>query len=164
MNIPLNIDWRQILLHLFNFSILTGGLYLLLFQPVKAFISKREETYRKMAEDAREREDALSAREAAMEAQENALTAELNQKRADARQEADRYAQQRREEVGHQADALLAEARTAARREREKILEEANREAVDIAREAVNKLLCGEDSAIELFLSGAEKGEPHEDA
>ena len=30
MNIPLNIDWQQILLHFFNFSILVGGLYLLL--------------------------------------------------------------------------------------------------------------------------------------
>ena len=35
MNIPLNIDWQQILLHFFNFSILVGGLYLLLFKPVK---------------------------------------------------------------------------------------------------------------------------------
>ena len=25
MNIPLNIDWQQILLHFFNFSILVGG-------------------------------------------------------------------------------------------------------------------------------------------
>ena len=38
MNIPLNIDWQQILLHFFNFSILVGGLYLLLFKPVKSFI------------------------------------------------------------------------------------------------------------------------------
>ena len=26
MNIPLNIDWQQILLHFFNFSILVGGI------------------------------------------------------------------------------------------------------------------------------------------
>lgn len=32
MNIPLNIDWQQILLHLFNFAILAGGLYLLLYR------------------------------------------------------------------------------------------------------------------------------------
>ena len=38
MNIPLNIDWQQILLHLLNFAILAGGLYLLLFKPVKAFM------------------------------------------------------------------------------------------------------------------------------
>ena len=42
MNIPLNIDWQQILLHFFNFSILVGGLYLLLFKPVKRFMEKRE--------------------------------------------------------------------------------------------------------------------------
>ena len=32
MNIPLNIDWQQILLHLLNFAILAGGLYLLLYR------------------------------------------------------------------------------------------------------------------------------------
>ena len=35
MNIPLNIDFQQILLHLLNFAILGGGLYLLLYKPVK---------------------------------------------------------------------------------------------------------------------------------
>ena len=42
MNVPLNIDWQQILLHLFNFIILAGGLYLLLYKPVKNFMEKRE--------------------------------------------------------------------------------------------------------------------------
>ena len=46
MNIPLNIDWQQILLHLLNFVILAGGLYLLLYQPVKAFMEKRQAYYR----------------------------------------------------------------------------------------------------------------------
>ena len=45
MNIPLNIDWQQILLHFFNFSILVGGLYLLLFKPMKDFMAKREQHY-----------------------------------------------------------------------------------------------------------------------
>ena len=48
MNIPLNIDWQQILLHFFNFSILVGGLYLLLFKPVKRFMEKREKHYADM--------------------------------------------------------------------------------------------------------------------
>ena len=42
MSIPLNIDWQQILLHLFNFAILAGGLYLLLYKPVKRFMEQRE--------------------------------------------------------------------------------------------------------------------------
>ena len=45
MNIPLNIDWQQILLHLLNFVILAGGLYLLLYKPVKAFMEKRQQYY-----------------------------------------------------------------------------------------------------------------------
>ena len=45
MNIPLNIDWQQILLHLLNFVILSGGLYLLLYKPVKAFMEKRQQYY-----------------------------------------------------------------------------------------------------------------------
>ena len=45
MNIPLNIDWQQILLHLLNFVILAGGLYLLLYKPVKTFMEKRQQYY-----------------------------------------------------------------------------------------------------------------------
>ena len=41
MNLPLNIDFQQILLHLLNFVILAGGLYLLLYKPVNKFIKKR---------------------------------------------------------------------------------------------------------------------------
>ena len=52
MNIPLNIDWQQILLHLLNFAILAGGLYLLLYKPVKAFLAKRERFYQDQADQA----------------------------------------------------------------------------------------------------------------
>ena len=52
MNIPLNIDWQQILLHLFNFVILSGGLYFLLYRPVKDFMKKREDYYKDMMQDA----------------------------------------------------------------------------------------------------------------
>ena len=40
MEIPLNVDWQQILLHLFNFIILFGGLWLLLYKAVKKRLSK----------------------------------------------------------------------------------------------------------------------------
>ena len=59
MQIPLNIDWQQILLHLFNFTILAGGLYLLLYRPVKNFIKKREEHYQSLDQAAqKDREEA----------------------------------------------------------------------------------------------------------
>lgn len=40
MNVPLNIDWQQILLHLLNFMILFGILYFFLYKPVKDFMEK----------------------------------------------------------------------------------------------------------------------------
>ena len=46
---PLNIDWQQILLHLFNFIILFAGLAFFLFKPVKKFMAEREEKYKKAA-------------------------------------------------------------------------------------------------------------------
>ena len=66
MNIPLNIDWQQILLHFFNFSILVGGLYLLLFKPVKSFMEKREKHYADMEAAAVAREKDTEALKAAM--------------------------------------------------------------------------------------------------
>ena len=72
-NIPLNIDWQQILLHLFNFSILVGGLYLLLFKPVKNFMDKRTKHYQDMESAAVEREKTTAEMEAAMQQRQAAL-------------------------------------------------------------------------------------------
>ena len=43
--IPLNIDWRQILLHLLNLVILFLILYFLLYNPVKKFMEKSKKHY-----------------------------------------------------------------------------------------------------------------------
>ena len=43
--LPLNVDWQQILLHLFNFTILFGALYILLYKPVRDFMENREKHY-----------------------------------------------------------------------------------------------------------------------
>lgn len=49
-NIPLNIDWRQILLHLLNLVILFLILYFLLYNPVKKFMEKRKKYYEEQDE------------------------------------------------------------------------------------------------------------------
>ena len=90
MNIPLNIDWQQILLHFFNFSILVGGLYLLLFKPVKSFMAKREKHYADMESAAQEREKSTADLEAAMKQREAEFDAALEEKRAAAAKEAER--------------------------------------------------------------------------
>ena len=49
---PLNIDLQQIFLHLFNFTLLFGILYFLLYSPVKNFMAKREGYYADMEKEA----------------------------------------------------------------------------------------------------------------
>ena len=150
MNIPLNIDWQQILLHLFNFSILVGGLYLLLFKPVKNFMDKRAKHYADMESAAVEREKSTAALEASMRQRQAALDAEA-------------YAHQQRTAAYEQADKIVAAARENAENDRKKIVDEANREAVSIAEAAMEKLLAKETSrAYDAFVNAAEGEEKHE--
>ena len=158
MNIPLNIDWQQILLHLFNFSILVGGLYLLLFKPVKSFMAKREKHYADMESAAVAREKDTEELKAEMAKREAAFDTELEEKRAAAAKEAEAFAQQQRDAAKAQADRILSDAKSAAENERQKIVAEANREAVAIAEEAMEKLLAKETSrAYDSFVNAAEE-------
>ena len=157
MNIPLNIDWQQILLHFFNFSILVGGLYLLLFKPVKSFMAKREKHYADMESAAVAREKDTEELKAEMAKREAAFDTELEEKRAAAK-EAEAFAQQQRDAAKAQADRILSDAKSAAENERQKIVAEANREAVAIAEEAMEKLLAKETSrAYDSFVNAAEE-------
>ena len=158
MNIPLNIDWQQILLHFFNFSILVGGLYLLLFKPVKSFMAKREKHYADMESAAVAREKDTEELKAEMAKREAAFDTELEEKRAAAAKEAEAFAQQQRDAAKAQADRILSDAKAAAENERQKIVAEANREAVAIAEEAMEKLLAKETSrAYDSFVNAAEE-------
>ena len=158
MNIPLNIDWQQILLHFFNFSILVGGLYLLLFKPVKSFMAKREKHYADMESAAVAREKDTEELKAEMAKREAAFDTELEEKRAAAAKEAEAFAQQQRDAATAQADRILSDAKAAAESERQKIVAEANREAVAIAEDAMEKLLAKETSrAYDSFVNAAEE-------
>ena len=160
MNIPLNIDWQQILLHLFNFSILVGGLYLLLFKPVKNFMDKRAKHYQDMESAAVEREKATAEMEAAMQQRQAVLDAELDEKRTAAAKEAEAFAQQQRDAAKAQADKILSDAKDAAESERQKIVAEANREAVAIAEDAMEKLMAAQTAqAYDAFVNAAKEAQ-----
>ncbi len=162
-NIPLNIDWQQILLHLFNFSILVGGLYLLLFKPVKDFMDKREKHYADMESAAVAREKDTEALKAAMVRREAALDAELDEKRAAAAKEAEALSDRRCQEAEARAQKIVDDARAAAQQERKQILTDANREIIALAEEAMTKL-AAQTSPYEEFLLSAEEGEHDENA
>lgn len=158
MNIPLNINLQQILLHLFNFAILAFGLYFLLYKPVKDFMAKREAHYRAMNDEA----EALLTR--AKETEEeyrgrlSSAGEEIAALRRDAQAELDSLARRRSEEAEAQAREILMQAQANAQLEKERILESAREEVSEMAVSAVKKLMDESLSdSYEEFLSAAER-------
>ena len=89
MNVPLNIDWQQILLHALNLVILIAGLYLLLFKPVKRFMDERTQKYQSMADDAAEKTRQAQALYADYQNRLKGADAEIQQKHAEGMQKAE---------------------------------------------------------------------------
>ena len=154
---PLNIDWQQILLHLLNFAILAGGLYFLLYKPVKQFMAKREAHY--------------AAREAGVKQLEADAEA-LKKQYADKLQRADEEIQRQRERVHDEVEAEKARQLDEARTQARGILATANqtaelrtRKAVEDAREEIRSMavdmveklvLESGGEALDQFLDAAE--------
>lgn len=162
MNIPLNIDWQQILLHLLNFVILAGGLYLLLYKPVKTFMEKRQQYYQE--------QDAKACKDAGRRGENSGRGPSAVEKCRRRRCGKAR----RRPEVGGRRHAAAAVRRTgtggansggrhaAAQREHDKLLSDAQKELKDLAVTATEKLVLQSDGdAFDQFLDAAERGESH---
>ena len=146
MNIPLNIDWQQILLHVLNFVILFGGLYFLLYKPVKNFMAKREAHYAEMAQKAQSELDSAE---------------EISAKRTEAQKELDRSVQQQLSDAHAQADKIVADAQKDAARVHDKMIADAQKELTELAMEATKKLVYKDGDPYDAFLDQAERGEPN---
>ncbi len=158
MNIPLNIDWQQILLHLFNFAILAGGLYLLLYKPVRQFMEKREAHYREMEEAAAQRKAEAEQLKADYEAKLQQAEVEIRERQEEARKAIQASTQQQLEEARQQAEEILTSARAAAERSREKAIEASKQELQDLAISVAEKLVLSSDGdTFDQFLDLAER-------
>ena len=151
MNIPLNIDWQQILLHVLNFVILFGGLYFLLYKPVKNFMAKREAHYAEMAQKAQSELDSAEKIKADYQEQLKSVEGEISAKRTEA-QLSDAHAQ---------ADKIVADAQKDAARVHDKMIADAQKELTELAMEATKKLVYKDGDPYDAFLDQAERGEPN---
>lgn len=149
MNIPLNIDWQQILLHLFNFALLGGGLYFLLYNPVKSFMEKREAYYKGMEEEALKKLEDVKK-----------LEGEYKERLAHAEEEAsvkvEKISKEAADEANHtiaeakkQKERIITEAQEIAQREKQKAITEAKEEIVKLALMATKKMLNNEEGSCE---------------
>ena len=158
MNIPLNIDWQQILLHLLNFSILTLGLYLLLYDPVRNFMEERAEHYKKLNSETQEKLKQAEDLETSYRERLGDIEITIDERKADAAQEAKLAADKLLQSAKEQAAKLLLDAQDAAQRERAKILEDSRQEIASMAMAATEKLLAQSASVtLDQFLAAAKK-------
>lgn len=157
MGVPLNIDWQQILLHLFNFLILAGGLYLLLYKPIKNFMEKRKAYYAEMDAAARSEKEQAEAVKQKYDEQLNGAEAEIADMKRIAAEDAKRAADEYIEDAKAERTAMLLKAQKEAEAEKEKILSEANAEIEELVSAAMDKALAANEDPMEDFLSKAEK-------
>ncbi|RHR08829.1 hypothetical protein DWX58_07820 [Pseudoflavonifractor sp. AF19-9AC] len=163
MSIPLNIDWQQILLHLFNFAILAGGLYLLLYRPVKNFMEQRQNHYESMHQQAQQDREQAEKLKAEYEDKLSQVEAAITQRKTEAEQELSQLRSQRVAEAKQEAEAILAKARESAKREQEELVSSVSKELVDMAVTAAEKIALGADGdPYEQFLNLAERRTSHE--
>lgn len=162
-DIPLNIDWQQILLHLLNFVILVGGLYFLLYGPVKKFMEKRKAHYDELENKAKTNLDNAKIKEEEVTEKLNNLANEIANKRALADQELAAYREEQKELALKEADDILKKATINANREKDKILDSANKEIKNLVTEATRKVASSNTSEIfEQFLEAAKDSEEDE--
>ena len=160
---PLGIDFVQILLHVFNIIILFGGLYFLLYSPVKKFMKKREDYYKQMDEEKNEALNEANRLKEEREAQLSGVAAEIAGQRQKAMKELTDLRTEKMHEAKEEAARIISKAETEAERKRKEIVDGAKDDINGLITEAADKLLLEGDTEnfYDAFLDEAERSADH---
>ena len=156
---PLGIDFVQILLHLFNIVILFGGLYIILYKPVKKFMSERTQYYVKMDQD---KEKALADAEKLKNEYEeimNKADDEIAEEKRKATEEMYAMRDEELEYARKEASRIISIAEEEATKKRQEIVDGARDDISDILATAADKLMLEGDTNTfyDAFLEDAER-------
>ena len=156
--VPLNIDFTQILLHLFNVVILFAIIYFLIYKPVKAFMDKRQKEYQDMDDAAANKVKEAEEMKKTYEEKLSLAEEEIRNMKSDASREITEKAGEIRQQALDEAQEILGKARAQAEHEKEKILAGTGDAAAEIAREAASRVFFNNPSeAYDSFLTAANK-------
>lgn len=158
---PLNIDPQQILLHWMNLAILVGGLYFLLYKPVKQFMAKRDEHYRQLDQQAQDKLAQADRIQAEYKEKLEGAEEEIRQSRAKAQQSLQQSVQEQLDQAQAQAELIVSRAHADAERTREQALYDSQQDIRRLAETAAQRLALHEDP-FDQFLDLAEGGAAHE--
>ncbi len=155
---PLNIDFQQILLHMFNVVLLFGILYLLLYKPVKDFMDKRVKEYADMDAEAKEALGKAKQEQETYEQKLQSVYKEIARLRETAVKERETEVAQILESANAQAASILAKARAEGAAEHDRLIQSAGSELRDMITSAAQKLTYKDVSdAYDSFLNAGNK-------
>ena len=160
MKLPLNIDVQQILLHLLNFTILFGGLYFILYKPVRKIMDEREEHFKKLEEEANGKIEESEKSRVEYENKLKNADSEINAQNEAAGKET--FADRERiiTAANDEAAKILKKAREKANAEHDRIISEAQKEIAEIVNEATEKIVLDSNlDTYDEFLNAANKDE-----
>ena len=152
-NVPLNIDFQQILLHLLNVAVLFAILFFLVYKPVKKFMDNRKQEY--LDEEAAAAGKLKEAEDLKAEYEEKIknIDEEIQKMKADAEIVINERISETQQAARAQAEDILVKAKAMAENEKEKILDQTSSQVTELAKEAVSKALFENSSeAFDSFL------------
>lgn len=156
---PLNIDLQQILLHMFNSVLLFGGLYFILYKPIRKFMDDRMTKYEQMKKEA---EDIKAEAETMKEDYQKHLDdvrSEIDEMKRQAGEEIAQNRAQVKQEAEEEARDILEKAHKEAVLDREKMLGSAEKDIRALAEAATEKLANQSLAQLyDAFLNQAEEG------
>ena len=155
----LGIDFLQIFLHVFNIVILFGGMYILVYKPVAAFMDNREKEYKETEEKAVK---LLSEAEEKKKEYEDALSNagdEIKKMRDEAEKEVAQYKLKENEAARAEALKIVEDAKAEGARRKAGIVDGAKKDISRMIEEAARKIMESDDnvSAFESFLKESER-------
>lgn len=139
--LPLNINIQQIFLHMMNFIILAGGLYFLLYKPVKIFMEKRTDHFAELEKQAEQTKAAVDSMEEKYQEKLKAAEEEGNAIKAKAAKEAEDIIKNSKLEAEAESRKILDNAHEMAKAEKDRIVQEAEHEIIDLVLAAEKKIL-----------------------
>lgn len=142
---PLNINFQQIFLHLFNFVILGGGLYLLLYKPVVDFMNKREQYFSNLEKETQQALEQAKEKEAQYNEKLNQFNDEMAIKKVEAIKECEKLVDARIQSAKEEASHILEDAHIKAKMHHDKMVEQAKEEITDLALDTAKKMITDQD-------------------
>lgn len=143
----LGFDWQSIVAHLIALIILTVGLYLLLFKPVKKMIKERQEKIRKIEQENNELNEEVKSMKSSTEI----VLSEAKKQAATIHENAVKVANQKADEIvssaRNEAKNLIDRTEREMEEERNKLQSEIEKQISDISLAVAEKLLARDVTA-----------------